>query len=158
MPFGKRKRQKRIRQGSIMIPSLFDGTTIPVLEQVVNFSQARQNVLASNIANLDTPGYRTRDLSPELFQKRLRDALVQRDRHPERVAGLDGALAGASSRRNSLSDAGKNLAGILRHDDSNVAVEQQVAAAAKNQLQHNLAVTIMSSQFRLLQTAISERV
>ena len=40
----------------------------PVLEQVVNFTEARHGVLAGNIANLDTPGYKTRDLSPELFQ------------------------------------------------------------------------------------------
>lgn len=137
-----------------MIQSIFDGTSIPVLEQVVNFSQARHNVLAGNIANLDTPGYRTRDLSPELFQQRLRKALVERDRHPERAGGLE--VGGA--RRHSLGEASKDLSGILRHDDSNVAVEQQVSAAAKNQLQHNLAVTIMNSQFRLLQTAISERV
>jgi hypothetical protein len=28
---------------------------------------------------------------------------------------------------------------------------------AKNELQHNMAISIMSSQFRLLQAAISER-
>ena len=42
---------------------------MPVLEQVVNFTEARHGVLAGNIANLDTPGYKTRDLSPALFQE-----------------------------------------------------------------------------------------
>jgi flagellar basal-body rod protein FlgB len=46
---------------------------------------------------------------------------------------------------------------ILMHDDSNVGLEQQVAAISKNQMQHNLALTIMNAQFRQLQTAISER-
>jgi flagellar basal body rod protein FlgB len=37
-------------------------------------------------------------------------------------------------------------------------MEQQVTEIAKNQFMYNLAVAIMNSQFRLLQTAISERV
>ena len=58
-----------------MLSSLFQSSTLPVLEQVVNFTEARHGVLAGNIANLDTPGYKTRDLSPELFQQRLKEAI-----------------------------------------------------------------------------------
>ncbi len=43
-------------------------------------------------------------------------------------------------------------------DDSNVGIEQQVTEIAKNQFLHNMAISIMNSQFRLLQVAISERV
>ena len=46
---------------------------------------------------------------------------------------------------------------ILYHDDSNVGVEFQVTEMVKNQMQHNMALTIMSNQLRLLETAISER-
>jgi flagellar basal-body rod protein FlgB len=133
---------------------LFDGSTIPILEQVVNFSQARHNVLAGNIANLDTPGYRVRDLPPELFQARLREALAERDHSPAAV-GL--ASTADPAMRDPLSAVGASLAGIVRHDDSNVSIEHQVAELAKNQLQHNLALAIMANQFRLLQSAISER-
>ena len=63
-----------------MFASLFQSSTLPVLEQVVGFTQARHGVLAGNIANLDTPGYLTRDLSPEKFQEKLKDALKTRDR------------------------------------------------------------------------------
>ena len=48
-----------------MYQSIFGSTSIPVLEQTVHFTQARHNVLAGNIANLDTPGYQVRDLSVE---------------------------------------------------------------------------------------------
>jgi len=37
-------------------------------------------------------------------------------------------------------------------------MEQQIAEIAKNQLMHNIAIAVMNSQFRLLQTAVSERV
>ena len=62
-----------------MLTGLFQSTTIPALEQVVNFGQARHNVLAGNIANIDTPGYRARDLSTAMFQTRLREALEAGD-------------------------------------------------------------------------------
>ena len=41
-----------------MLPTFFDNTTIPVLQEVASFTQARHNVFAGNIANSDTPGYR----------------------------------------------------------------------------------------------------
>ena len=61
---------------------MFQSTTIPVLQEVVSFSQARHAVLAGNIANIDTPGYQARDLSVEDFQARLKQAIDDRDQHP----------------------------------------------------------------------------
>lgn len=37
------------------------------LKSRMNWHEARQTVLASNIANSDTPGYRARDLKPPVF-------------------------------------------------------------------------------------------
>ena len=47
---------------------------------------------------------------------------------------------------------------ILFHDGSDVGVEQQVLEISKNQFMHNLAVTIMTHQFHLLQSAVRETV
>ena len=62
---------------------LMGQTSIPVLEQVLNFTQTRHAVLAGNVANMDTPGYQTRDLSVDEFQTRLREAIDQRVRRSE---------------------------------------------------------------------------
>jgi flagellar basal-body rod protein FlgB len=51
-----------------------------------------------------------------------------------------------------------SMKSILRHDGDDVSMEQQVNEIMKNQQQHNLAVSIMSAQFRLLRAAITERV
>jgi flagellar basal-body rod protein FlgB len=59
-----------------MLDSMFANSTLPMLEQVVGFTQARHGVLAGNIANLDTPGYRTRDLSPVEFQEQLKSLMT----------------------------------------------------------------------------------
>ncbi len=138
-----------------MLSSLFSSTQIPVLEQVVNFSQARHSVLAGNIANLDTPGYRVRDLSPELFQDRLKAAIQAKNTPP--VSSLGDPSRASALRGDPLRDVGKNMKSILRHDDGNVGLDQQVTAVTKNQMQHDMAIALLNSQFRLLQSAITER-
>lgn len=132
-----------------MIEGLFRQTAIPVLEQVVQFGQARHAVLAGNVANLDTPGYRTQDLSQEAFEARLRDALARRD-----AGDASWSLAPQSD---PVAETSQNLGSLLRHDENNVGLEEQIAAISKNQAQHNLALNVLANQFRLLQAAISER-
>lgn len=147
-----------------MIHSILQATPFPVAEQMARYAQARHTVLAGNIANLDTPGYRTRDLSPELFRRRLAEALaaqrsaVQGQAHVSGGASFQetGAMVGA--RRREVAQVTGDLKSLLRHDENDVGLEQQVAAVAKNQLEHNLALAVMSNQVRLLQAAISERV
>lgn len=136
-----------------MMNNMFGATTIPVLEQVVNFAQTRHGILAGNIANLDTPGYRARDLSPEMFESRLKQAID--DRELQSVPVSENQIVPSS--RDPLAQLGSSLEDILYHDDSTGSLEKQVAAVSKNQIQHNLALTILSSQFRLLQAAITER-
>lgn len=136
-----------------MINNMFSATTIPVLEQVVNFAQTRHGILAGNIANLDTPGYRARDLSPEMFESRLKQALEDRDQQSIPIS--ESQIVPSS--RDPVAQVGKSLEDILYHDDSTGSLEKQVAAVSENQIQHNLALQILSSQFRLLQAAITER-
>ena len=70
-----------------MLSSAMQSSTIPILEQVVQFAQARHGVLAGNLANIDTPGYQTRDLSPEMFQARLRTAIENRNEQRVPISG-----------------------------------------------------------------------
>jgi flagellar basal-body rod protein FlgB len=149
-----------------MLSSLFDSSSIPVLEQVVKFTEARHGVLAGNIANLDTPGYQTRDLSPALFQERLQEAIETRRQPsppPYDVKSFGLITPTDSNRReesklNAFRKVEDSMKSILRHDQGDVSMEQQINEIVKNQQQHNLAVNIMSAQFRLLRAAITERV
>ena len=136
-----------------MFSSLFQSTTIPVLQEVVSFTQARHTVLAGNIANLDTPGYEVRDLSVEDFQQRLQTAIEQRRQPP--VPRSPGDVE--AERARTAAQVSKDPKTILYHDKSNVGIEYQVTEMVKNQMQHNLALTIMTSQFGLLKAAISGR-
>jgi len=134
-----------------MLSSAIQSSTIPILEQVVQFAQARHGVLAGNLANIDTPGYQTRDLSPERFQARLRTAIEHREQSRTPISGA------SLQSSDPFAGAGTSLDGILYHDKNNRSLEHQVSAIADNELQHNLALSLLTKQFQLLQTAISER-
>lgn len=138
-----------------MSSSLFQSSTIPLLAQVVDFAQSRHEVLAGNIANYQTPGYRTRDLSLDVFQAKLRDAIDARDSRGESLGAASPSRLGDNR---PFAKVKESLNSILYHDDTNVSLERQVVEVIKNQGMHNMALTIMRSQFRLLQVAISERV
>ncbi len=142
-----------------MLPNLFDSSTIPALEQVVSFTQARHGVLAGNIANMDTPGYKTRDLSPDVFQERLKEAIeAQRAAPQSDTYRINAEAAGRESyAEESMEKVRESVRNILFHDNSDVGIEEQVSEIAKNQSQHNLALQILTSQFRLLEAAITER-
>lgn len=137
-----------------MLPQLFSSTTIPALGEVLNFAQARHTVLAGNVANANTPGYRLRDLSENAFQTRLKEALAaaQRSAHPM-SPGLSN-----SDPNDPMREVRRSLENIIYHDDTNIDLEKQVAEINKNQILHNFALTVMTDQFRLLESAISERV
>jgi flagellar basal-body rod protein FlgB len=132
-------------------PDLFAGTSIPVLGEVLNFAQARHTVLAGNVANVNTPGYRLRDLNEGEFQQRLKEAISRSE--PSTSFSLADAEPGDAMR-----EVRASLENLLYHDDTNIDLEKQVAEMTKNHLLHNFALTVMTDQFNLLQTAISERV
>lgn len=137
-----------------MLSSLFGSSTLPALEETARFTQSRHEVLVGNIANYGVPGYRTRDLSQGAFQKRLRAAIDD----PAKSLGPDGAMRVYSNAQDGgMAAVHQDMDGMLFHDGGSVGMEQQVLEVTKNQNLHNLALTIMTHQFGLLQAAVSER-
>jgi flagellar basal-body rod protein FlgB len=133
-----------------MFTGMFESTTIPILQEVVSFTQARHNVLASNIANIETPGYKTRELSVVDFQSRLQEAIEERKHPGVRQSRRDSNYQPAEP----LGEVAKNSKTIMRHDENNVNIEQQAAEVMKNQLEHNMALSLLVNQFQQLQAAI----
>lgn len=157
-----------------MLPDPYSSSTLPVLEQVVQFTQARHGVLAGNIANINTPHYKTRDLSPEAFQESLKTAIesTRKSRSPGDAAVLGPLSSGASGLvsleaeqvgfgrfdAEALEGVRESMKSLVYHDQRDVSLESQVTELSKNQGLHNLAITLMSAQFRLMRSAISETV
>jgi len=137
-----------------MLANLFNSTSIPALGEVLNFAQARHTVLTGNIANVNTPGYHLRDLSQTDFQERLKEAIAQSQKANQPLS----SSVAYSQPGDPMRQVRATLENIVYHDDTNIDLEKQVAEMTKNHLLHNFALTVMTDQFQLLQTAISERV
>jgi len=54
-----------------MLERTLQAGSIPVLQAVMRFAGQRQRLLANNIANITTPNYQMRDVSPQGFQRAL---------------------------------------------------------------------------------------
>jgi flagellar basal-body rod protein FlgB len=129
---------------------IFNTTTIPALEQTLSFAQRRHELLAGNLANIDTPDYRSKDLDVGDFQNALAESIVSARRSAtESVSPVtrDDIYAGPR----------KATEQVVFHDGNDVSLERQVTELAKNQHLHGLAITTMRSQFGLLRAAITER-
>jgi flagellar basal-body rod protein FlgB len=144
--------------------SLIGGNNVLALQQTLEFTERRHNLLAGNVANMDTPDYQTRDLSIDNFQRSLDEALssVQQAKdNPglpvDPIAEKLQSVASVSS-SGDMSKVRDSMKQILYHDGSDDSLEQQVTEIAKNLSMHNTATSILRSQFRTMQMAISESV
>lgn len=145
-----------------MLNSIIDQTSIPLLEKVAQFGQRRHDVLAGNLANVDTPDYRPRDLPVEDFQQALHDAVAQRRLNE---SGGSSAADYFSVRKSPKVNFTEDLFNAVEsdpqkitfQDNNNRSIEHEVAKMTKNMMMQNYAVQLMTAQFSLMQSVISER-
>ena len=69
---------KRAAEEIVFLSNVTDGGATPALVKTLVFNEARLKMIAENVANLQTPGYRAKQLDPKAFQHALREALVTR--------------------------------------------------------------------------------
>jgi flagellar basal-body rod protein FlgB len=113
----------------------FENPQIIGLEKYLDLSSRRETLIASNLANVDTPGYRTRDIH---FQEELKNAML----------GVD--QEGASPQAYQVSGL------IERPDGNNVNVDRETMLLAQTQLQFRIGIQLLRSNFHTLLTAITE--
>ena len=144
----------------MFLEGLLNRGSMPVLQQVMSFTQERQEVLANNISNFDTVGYKMQDLPVEEFMAALDEAIADRDR-----GGVSRPLRMRSTGNLHWDQVGRLHAqpveiennNILFHDNNNRFVEKQMSAMAKNALLHNVSAELLRGQYEMLRTALRER-
>ena len=136
----------------MFIERLVNQTNAPLAERVLHFASRRHGLIAENVTNVDTPGWRQKDLSAARFFSMLR----------ERAAAKRAAGAGAGPGVVGFSDIDAELEhptrGILFHDGNNRSMEQLVSEQAKNGLLYTMAIEILRKQFGSMEMALKERI
>ena len=115
----------------------------------MQWHQNRQSVLASNVANADTPGYQSHDLKALDFERHLADnqrPIGMRRTHEKHFKG-SGAEAGGFEAR-----AGQDFE--VTPSGNGVVLEDQMMKVAENQFDYQLATTVYQRSLGLLKIAI----
>ena len=130
-----------------MFERLLNQSDAPVLEKMLQFTAARHKLIAENVVNISTPGYKQKDLSLEKFQEMLSDRIQQRD---------EGGL-GDTSFDDISSEIEDPHRGILFHDGSNRSMERLMSDQAKNALMHNFVIELLKKQYSTMEMALKDR-
>lgn len=124
-----------------MIPGIESTLTMRLAQRSLDASVLRQQALASNIANAETPGYKRLDVARD-FADRLKTA-VQRGGAKE---ALPAPRLGEDSQ-----------ARAQRADGNTVDLENELLQMNKNQVEHEYLTTLIGSNFKSLKMAITGR-
>ena len=105
------------------------------LEHFLDLVTFRHELISSNLANVDTPGYRTQDVDFESEMRRAEQRLEGDpvSPHVQEVKGL-----------------------IERPDGNNVSLERETLALAQVQLQYRAGVELLRNEIHMVQSAINE--
>ncbi|MDP2210431.1 MAG: flagellar basal body rod protein FlgB [Candidatus Aquicultor sp.] len=135
-----------------MIGKLFSGDTFVALQKGMDATSLRQQVISENIANINTPGYKKRDV---LFEGELKRALAKK--YDSRMQQTDArhlpggrSLAGVGARVDVLN------ATSMREDGNNVDVDEEMTNLAENNIRFNTMAQLIASRFTGLKNVINE--
>jgi len=140
-----------------MIAGVLSDPTVRMLEQTVNFTEQRHQVLLEDIANVSTPGYVQRDLPVAKFQATLQDA-ISRERQ-----SLNGAYEPSSDQDLSFEPGGSEVdaasteqpQAVAFHDRGIRSMEYLMGQMADNALSHNMAAQLLKTRYDWISRAIS---
>ncbi|SHR15188.1 Flagellar basal body rod protein FlgB [Mycobacteroides abscessus subsp. abscessus] len=120
--------------------------TINTLENALNYSSTKQKVIAQNISNADTPGYKAKNVS---FKSELNDAMstvTGKQTNSKHIAIQRSGRAGVTITTD------RNTS--YNHTGNNVDIDKEMSDLATNQIYYNAMIERISGKFNSLQTVI----
>jgi len=123
-----------------MIEGLFSNTNYLASKQLLDITQLRHEALASNIANIETPGYKRVDL-PKDFSKEFAAHI--------RSGKLD------SLPKPTLAEDTKTTS--TRRDGNNVEIDKELLEMSSNTMQYDALSEFVSASLKQLRVAITGR-
>ena len=126
-----------------MIDPIFQSGNYQLATKLLDASALRQQAIAANIANAETPGYRRLDVSPD-FAAQLK-ASVAGGQPTERTARLQPTLSIDPRARS------------VRPDGNSVEVEHELIAMNRNAVEYEFLSEVVTRNIKQLKMAITGR-
>ncbi len=125
--------------------------TVSILEKALDLRSKKHNVIASNIANMDTPDYKAFDL---IIEKEL-----------QKVTGKGNSISLNKTNKAHMQSQRSKAGGVsvviddtqglsLRGDGNTVDIDKQMGNMAENTLMYKAAAQMIYSKFQGLKSAI----
>ena len=115
--------------------------TLEMLSAILDFRSERNKVIASNIANIDTPGYKPREL---IFEKELEGFIDN---------GKEITMTKTDKRH--LSEQSSHTFEVINSEEA-VKIDNEMEKLAENNLMYNLTVELMARKFKGLDSVLRE--
>lgn len=131
---------------------LKDISVFSALTRNMQFLSARQSVLAQNIANADTPGYRAKDVEKPSFRELVRGGARESDgfrTHEAHFRPMGGLTSGFKSEQVESSDKTPN--------ENNVNLEEEILKVNDARQSYDLAASLYRKHVQMLKMAIGGR-
>ena len=125
-----------------MIDPVFQSDNYQLARKLLDASVVRQEAIASNIANVDTPGYRRLDVAPD-FATQLRTRLEAGNF--SETASLKPSIVEDTSAR------------AVRADGNSVEMENELLQMNRNSVEYDYLAEIVSRNIKQMKIAISGR-
>ncbi|HEX3798048.1 MAG TPA: flagellar basal body rod protein FlgB [Verrucomicrobiae bacterium] len=123
-----------------MIDALFGNANYTAAKKMLDVTVLRQDAIASNLANIETPNYKRMDVSPA-FESQLAQAVASQN--PQQIANLQPALA-----VDTTANAG-------RGDGNTVQLEDEMLKLNQNMVEHSLETRLISNSLMNMRMAIT---
>jgi flagellar basal-body rod protein FlgB len=131
------------------------GASIQRLEGAINAASLRQQVLANNVANVDTPYFKRSDVA---FEEMLAGAMgegsapmLEGKRTDSRHIPI--GFSYSSPTPQVVTDPST----VINNDQNNVDIDKEMSLMAENQLRYNLYVQQLNHEIKMMRTGIDGR-
>ena len=126
-----------------MLEQIFDRNVF-LLERSLDLRLARQNLLAANVANTETPGYRSVDLD---FKQALSELVDQLD---AAESGQSAALAGGTVRARVVVDDGPTVG----NNGNTVELEREMGKLSENAIMFKAQALFLGKKLQMIKEAV----
>ncbi|HWJ80370.1 MAG TPA: flagellar basal body rod protein FlgB [Niallia sp.] len=117
--------------------------TISTLENAINYSNTKQKVISQNIANVDTPNYKAKDVSFKDTLTKTMEANLTNEKHIPFTTSTSGGTKILTK------------TGVTYNNNGNsVDMDQEMTDLASNQIYYNALIDRISGKFNTLETVI----
>ena len=126
-----------------------------LIKDALDYRAARQDMIASNIANADTPFYRPRDISFEETLRAKKDAIFSENSPKLELANTNGSHIPLNSEKQSYKPTLFYRDGhMARNDGNSVDIDVETTEMSKNSLMFNALVQANKKDGMIFQSVI----